>query len=169
MKTLLTILLLITSGTVMADTVMSRYLDYLDRLDEEPKYNMYLSVNVMSRHVKADRRDLNEQNMGFGLILETNTRKTISYGTVGYYKNSLDEISVYGGYGYKKNILSGYGFLVQAGVIGGFVSGYEKPITHMGMLTLSAGAHEMTMNLGYVPRINKDSPAVMTFTVQVML
>jgi len=167
MKTLLFVVLSLLSTTAFGES----YRDFLKRQDAAPKYDLYLNVNGASHHINSNR-EFNEDNMGFGLILEKDNKTSISYGTVGYYDNSVDETSLYLGYGYKKPLVKYHGFLVQTGVLAGvIIGGYESEgagvVLPMGLLTLTVGIKDIRTTLSYAPKVNDATPAVIIFNIQI--
>jgi hypothetical protein len=130
--------------------------------------NLFLNLTVGSKHLNTNQQ-FNESNPGVGITSEKIERKTVSYRTLGYYKNSINKTSIYIGGGMKRKIIGNSHFGIDVGFLGGIVSGYNSSIIPMGMLLMVIGSNKMKTTVGYIPRINEQIPAVLTFNVQVKL
>lgn len=121
----------------------------------------YLQINLASHHVDSEI-DFNEENFGLGLLWKTD------YGMVstGYFKNSLDNDSVYLLYG-----LGTKGKWIRFNIFAGAASGYESeqfgnvvpvliPMISIGNLS--------RFNVGVLPK-TPESPVTYTFQVALAL
>lgn len=100
-----------------------------------------MDTNLASLHTQAwARQQLNQFNPGVGLTIPSGVSRLSL--VAGFYRNSYDRTSVYGGVLYTPFQWAGAGLHWRAGVIGGLLSGYtndeepDRPL--MAGLALSA-------------------------------
>ena len=162
MKTLLIAVLCLMSMSAFAEDY-----DYsLVEKELSPKYALYLDINLASHHINTDL-NLNEDNFGFGGTIEERESDIKVSGSIGYYENSYDRTSVYAAFGLKTDIFEYRDFSVQIGGLMGVVSGYEDKVIYMVLPTLTFGTDEVRGTFGYIPRLDDESPAAITFNVSV--
>lgn len=114
--------------------------------------NLYVDINIASKHFCDCGDDLNEENFGLGVTYELND---FAEAKIGFYENSFYQHSNYAGvnffytpptYGYSER------WIVEPGVMIGLVSGYQQ--TANDALEISNGVMPLVVpniKLGYDP------------------
>jgi len=102
-----------------------------------------------------------EINPGVGLTYEFDNWQSAS---VGVYKNSLGNNTVYGAYGSKFKFNNHVAVTLNVGI----VSGYYKTFSPMVAPALSIG-NEYRVNIGFIPEINKITPEVSYVNFQIKI
>lgn len=136
--------------------------------------SIYYSPGGISKHSKdrPDGEKYNENNYGASLIYEwkdDENERLKKYITGGLYKNSLDKDSYFFGGGIKNRLLGNDDAYLDAGVIGGLITGYNDSVIPALMPTLSIGKGPVGLNLMYVPEIDGLVPEIFMLNSQLKL
>lgn len=111
----------------------------------------WLMSGFLSKHVNADK-DFNENNYGLGY-------KSKDGWLGGFYRNSLDKNSVYGGKEFQSDpILNDK---LKLAIVLGLVTGYNKPVQPLALPEILYGNKEHELALGVVPPIKNVTPMTM--------
>lgn len=113
----------------------------------------------------------NENNFGMGLLYEwSDSPDTKRYYTGGYYRNSQDGDTLYGGYGIKHTVISHGDWYVDFGAVAGVLTGYEAAsIIPVVLPTLTIGNNSAAVNIQYVPSVNDMNAETVTFNLLIRL
>lgn len=113
----------------------------------------YMTTGFLSKHIGTDQK-FNEQNSGLGYASPDGY-------LLGAYMNSLDKPSVYAAKEWKTDPYKAGPVALQAGLLGGAVTGYGKPLTPLLMPELLGSYGDHMMALGLVPPVKNVTPAVL--------
>lgn len=121
--------------------------------------SLYIDVNGFSLHSKqyysyqGERKEYNQDNAGLGLSKQWNDNADL---TAGFYKNSYDKMSAYGGANAHLNFKSG-SVSWRPGVCVGLVTGYDNTPDHAGVVRLmvmpnvAISVGDLGIKVGYLP------------------
>lgn len=112
-----------------------------------------VTTGFLSKHIGADR-DYNENNTGLGYV----TPDGLMFGA---YLNSLRKPSIYAAKEWKTDPYSVGPLQIRGGLLGGAVTGYEKPIQPLLMPEVLGAIGDHAIALGLVPPIKNVTPAVL--------
>lgn len=118
----------------------------------------YMTTGFLSKHLGTDQK-FNENNQGIGYVSPENLM-------IGAYINSLGKPSAYAAKKWETDPYRMGPADLRAGLIGGAVTGYGKPITPMLMPEVSATFGERQLGLGFVPPIKGVTPAVLALQLR---
>lgn len=137
----------------MIKEAFSKDMDYKD-------YEYYLDVNGQSKHLNTKEK-FNENNSGFGITASKYEDSVVEILTAGGYKNSYNNNSFYAGGGVAKR-MSLDDLYMDVGVIGGAVTGYDKPISPLAALYMSVGNKgKSRINVLVAPKTKKNPAMIM--------
>lgn len=120
---------------------------------KDPQWLDQVTTGFLSKHIGTDQQ-FNEQNTGLGAT----TRDGLMFGA---YQNSLNKPSFYAAKEWKTDPYRMGPIGVQAGLLGGAVTGYGKPITPLLMPELIGLLGEHALALGFVPPVKNVTPATL--------
>ncbi|HLP99222.1 MAG TPA: hypothetical protein VK149_12345 [Sideroxyarcus sp.] len=114
----------------------------------------YINQNVAAYHIDrkaTETRNLRESNPGIGF--ERDDGET--HQMVGAYKNSINKNSAYALFGYTPFQIGDY---LRVGIVGGAVTGYEKPVAPAaGLLATYQGDNGIGANIMVTPNVPKQN------------
>lgn len=120
---------------------------------KDPELLDQVTTGFLSKHLGTDRK-YNETNSGLGFALKNGL-------TFGGYENSLGRPSFYAAKEWKTDPYQMGPVGLQAGLLGGAVTGYGKPIMPLLMPEVVGSMGNHSLALGLVPPIKKVTPAVL--------
>jgi len=137
------------------------------------KGDVTLVVNLLSWHgddtycyENKCGQEYNETNLGLGAKYEFQEGFEV---VGGFFDNSYNKTSVYGGMNFKHTIKFMDGILeIAPGLTAGFVSGYDdtpersQGLRPMVLPNISATVNHVQVTLGYIPGIGEDTVSVTT-------
>lgn len=111
----------------------------------------WITSGFLSKHIGADK-EYNENNAGIGY-------KSKDGWLGGYYRNSLDKDSFYGGKEFQTDPI--VGDKLRLAIVLGLVSGYNKNVMPMALPEILYGDKNNETALGLVPPIKGVTPATL--------
>lgn len=111
----------------------------------------WITSGFLSKHLGTDQK-FNENNAGMGYKSEDGWLG-------GYYRNSLDKDSFYGGKEFQTDPL--IGDKLRLAIVLGLVSGYNKNVMPMALPEILYGDKQNETALGLVPPIKGVTPATL--------
>ena len=112
-----------------------------------------ITTGFLSRHIGADK-DFNENNTGLGYVSPDGLM-------FGAYLNSLRKPSIYAAKEWTTNPYKVGPVNLRGGLLGGAVTGYEKPVQLLVMPEILGAIGDHALALGLVPPIKNVTPAVL--------
>ena len=123
----------------------------------DPPHGEVMS-GFVSKHIGADRQ-FNENNNGIGYA----TPKGV---LLGYYLNSLGKPSFYAAQELKTDPVNLGPVAFRAGLLGGAVTGYGKPLTPLLMPEVTGTVGDTTAALGVVPPVSGVTPLTLALQLR---
>ena len=125
-------------------------------------------LHVTSHHLSNSSR-FNEDNLGIGIRFPIKNTERFGF-TAGAYNNSYDRNSFYAGITFDHDMCKNSKYVCKAGIIGGLVSGYDKhtsasAIQPIALPQLTLGYKNLFIRSRFIPKINKETSAVFSFSV----
>ena len=111
----------------------------------------------------------NEDNYGAGIRFPIKNHKRWGI-TAGGFNNSYDRLSLYTGVTYDYDLCPNTPFICKAGVIGGLVTGYEEDtpasaLQAIALPQLTLGYKQVFLRTRFIPKFNKDTTSVFSFSL----
>lgn len=120
---------------------------------KDPQWLDQVTTGFLSKHIGADKK-FNESNTGLG----ASTKGGLLFGG---YENSLGRPSFYMAKEWKTDPYRLGPLALQAGLLGGAVTGYGRPLMPLLMPEVLGSMGDHQMALGLVPPIKNVTPAVL--------
>lgn len=125
-----------------------------------------LDIHGASKHLGTDV-EYNEVNPGIGLTYEWQDDDITELIKLGQYLNSLNKKTNYIGYGVKKGLFSGGDWEIDAGIIGGLLTGYNDSVTPALLPQFTIGNGAFNLNILAAPEISGLTPTTIMFSTQI--
>lgn len=127
-----------------------------------------VEMHFTSHHL-SNSSQFNEDNFGIGIRFPIKNTERFGF-TAGTYNNSYDRQSFYTGITFDHDFCAGNKYVCKAGIIGGLVSGYDKhtsasAIQPIALPQLTLGFKQVFLRSRFIPKINKETSAVFSFSV----
>ncbi len=126
-----------------------------------------IEMHFTSHHL-SDSSRFNEDNFGLGIRFPIKNTERFGF-TAGTYNNSYDRQSFYTGITFDHDLCKSDNYVCKAGIIGGLVSGYDKDtsasaIQPIALPQLTLGYKNIFVRSRFIPKINKETSAVFSFS-----